>query len=445
MSTPADTPPPREAVPAASTPPTSRALPSSSGSLLNPARESEQHASRFPVNYLELVDDPIARAILAAIDALEPGLQFAVFAKLQLKLAHDELAGGPQDTRVMNVVRSLNEAYAVLVNERVEAGGDLTDRVQLSEPEYVRLRSTRRDHCWAAPPTIRRVVSGGWNDGLRRAHLPTVDEADAVWVERGQFSWEEVRDCILDCIAAMREHLPPGAPDPDPGLRQVLSWAKRPDVAAGPKRRVRSVGPFNRYGGFLVVKHAALTDGKQPQPEGAPRAPRSQPLRSRSAYQLTDEEYRAAIHRVRDRIGRVPRMTDFIRVREEILDEEAASGNDKLKAFPSYSAIHSRYGCWDAALEDAGLPPFKPVAVDPATGRATHSGPAYELTDQQVIDGLREARKFLEPFNSKTYTNYRRNQGPYTPSGVRIASYGVIRQRFGWPKAVERAFGGQSK
>jgi hypothetical protein len=47
----------------------------------------------------------IAVAVLAAVRALEPGSQFLVLLQLHLVLTHDELAGGPQATRLTPVVR----------------------------------------------------------------------------------------------------------------------------------------------------------------------------------------------------------------------------------------------------------------------------------------------------------------------------------------------------
>lgn len=218
----------------------------------------------------------------------------------------------------------------------------------------------------------------------------------------------------------------------------MLSWCRRPDVKAAPKRRPQSTSSFNRYGGFLAVKYAALTDGAPPNGR---RAAPSRTLKPRSAHGLGVKEFREAIHRVREHLGRVPRGGEFKRVRQDLIDKEEGV-NLQLQPFASYAVIQQHYGCWDAALIDAGLPPFKPTTVNPVTGRATQCGPTNQILDEDILAGIREAREVMgEPFNSKVYIAYRNKQGPTGRNGRRVAVYAVIWQRYGsWAEAMKRAF-----
>ena len=103
--------------------------------------------------------------------------------------------------------------------------------------------------------------------------------------------------------------------------------------------------------------------------------------------------------------------------------------------------IVNHYGCWDAALIDAGLRPFKPVTVDPATGRATQCASPNEIDPEDMAEGIREARRAMgEPFNSKSYIAYRSQQGHIARSGRRLAGYVSIWKRFGsWATAMAYA------
>jgi hypothetical protein len=107
----------------------------------------------------ELLADPTAKAIWAALCTLEEGVKHLFLAHLRAHLAVAERET-PQRTRVALAVTSLNEAHGVLLAEAgasAPAGGRASE---LTEPAYAGLRLTHPDCGWMAPSTIRRTFGG---------------------------------------------------------------------------------------------------------------------------------------------------------------------------------------------------------------------------------------------------------------------------------------------
>lgn len=380
----------------------------------------------------ELFADPAVSAVWAALLTLDVSLQHEFLARLRERLAVPEASGGSHVVRVARLVSAVREAHGLLLAQAsADPGFDPTNPPALTEDAYNALRAGRRADGWPAASNLRRWVQGGWNDVLRRAMLSTVPDGDAtLTVTLGDFTWPEVSGALL----AFRDgRAGSGHPYPDDfSLSDMLAWARLPGVVALPGRRPRSVSPFDKFGGFLAVKEAALAGKDAPGGNKPRRAARAGRLRPASGYGYCDDELRAAMAEVVAFLGgRVPTAGAFTQARKAILEAEAERGLP-ARAFPSYNKLIGRWRPWDAALVACGLAPYRDITVDALTGRSDRPNPpSNEIPDADLLAGLLEAFEDRgKPFSQGVYVQYVKERGRVAKSGRRLATYSCIYHRY---------------
>lgn len=286
---------------------------------------------------------------------------------------------------------------------------------------------------WPDDRSIRRWLGAAtWNDALRRARLATTAEGDAIVRQVGPaYSHEEIHEALRECA---RER---GVP---PSFDAYISWARRPDVHARPGRRPMSQNPFDRYGGFLACVESA---GLIKRAGSAAAEPAATPGLIRSAaYFVPDEELQAALEEVAERLGRSPRVTEYVEQRQQIFEETSAAGQPR--ALPSYNTFHRRHGdkTWDEILMHYGLDPLG----GRHTGRRTGpKGPLGEQLDRdEMLDTLHECWEAHE--RKLTVAAFRKWRVEQTlrdlEAGVvrRIPDYTSYLSYFGsWERALQAA------
>ena len=236
---------------------------------------------------------------------------------------------------------------------------------------------------------------------------------------------------LVDALRACRSEL-----DRVPTLAEYLGWARNPEVKRRPGRRPLSQGPFDRaFGGYMKALVAAgLCDPETGEWNGA----RSTRVRA-GVYSHTDEQLLDALREVAGRIGRSPRVAEYLAERERIISESEASG--QLRTLPAYPTIQRRYGTLDAALVAAGL--------EPLGGRGTGERPSRKgkpspkrIPEAIIVAALREAYVELgDPFTVAAYDRWRKQKGEADPFGKmqgRYPSRYTIWERYGdWATAIE--------
>jgi hypothetical protein len=378
----------------------------------------------------ELFNDPNARLVWAALEALDEAQLHLVLAHLQQKVLLPDVRGGVHATRIARAVGALREAADAL---RVQQGLTALDTIQLTEDEYERLRRVHPRAGWPPAPTLRRWMGGGWNDALRQAQLKPVFTGDALVREIGPtFTREELIQCIVDYSHERDEKVPT--------IRGVMLWAKRPDVLARPGRRPRSLGPFNRV--FESWADALAAAGLVQAESGAGPVENSTwaTVRPTSAYGYSDEQLYAALREVHGRLGRSPKLMEYNRERQRIFDEVASSGKAP-RAFPSSAVIQNRFPTWDEALVGAGLEAAR-GRQQPRRNGGRRGGP--RITDEEILADIRDAYADIgDPFTAKAYNAWRGRQMEKDPGRQLlrpIARYCTVWNRFGsWREAVRRA------
>jgi hypothetical protein len=337
----------------------------------------------------ELFIDSGARAAWAAIENLEPGLKHDILRALSSRMATPDAGATPDQLRVARAIAALREAADELQRE---TGSD-----DLSVWAYRRLAAERgREYAWPPDGSIRRWLGGSWNDALRRAGLRAVPDGDALIREQGPaYTKAELLAAVTGYVADSGEVAP--------AAWRYLMWAKRPDVRRRPGRRPRSLGPFLRhYEGWGDVLAAAGV-GTAPAPSGKHcavvaggvfGAAAGMVVYSRSGYGYSDEQVRAGLIEVAERLGaregtgrRSPKTLEYARERAAIMAEEQEAGLP-LRAIVSLGTIQARYEHWDSALIDAGLEPVN--GRHNKVYRRVPSG-ARGLTDREILGCLRDA------------------------------------------------------
>lgn len=354
--------------------------------------------------------DPSARAVWAALCALDPASQHDVLAELQERLGAPVLASS--DVRVRRAIAALREAAEIL--GRSPSVGD-----------YRRLQAERRELDWPPDGSLRKWLGGSWNDCLARAHLEAVADGDALVAQMGpSFDKQEVLDALRACAKEL------GFP---PTVSAYLSWARRPDVRERKGRRPRSQSPFDLFGGYAN----ALLEAGLVAVDGAFEMPATTRVRL-GQYFATEDVIIAALKEVAERIGHPPRTTEYKLERLKIIRESDTAG--ALRTLPGYETINRRYGKWDDALVAAGL--------EPLGGRATGGGgkknkgrKAPRVTEGMIFDAIREAYAELgDPFTSDAFKKWRIQQaGRDRAAGVfrELPSYDTIWSRYGtWKNAI---------
>ena len=315
------------------------------------------------------------------------------------------------------------------------------DRRLLTRGAYEDLRKLHgRRLGWPPAGTIVRWFAGTWNDALRGAGLDSVPDGDALVRELGAaFSAEEV----LDAVRTYADEIG----DPLPTLTGYLRWARHPKVRGRPGRRPSTQSVFDRlFGGWrnvLVAAGLARDDGVSGVGHSVRRSGGGRKVFLRSGFGYSEEQYRAALREIADRLGHSPTTGEYKHERENLLAEEHAKGL-LPRAFPSLAALQKRIARWDENLVDAGLKPVdgrrnKKGCGNRANGRS--------VTEQEILDALREGFTALgHPFTARGYAVWRREQierdraaGRYR----RLPSYAPIQDRYGtWAQACQAALDG---
>lgn len=394
---------------------------------LREAADAQGSASAMRPPRGELFAHPTARALWAALMTLPESLIHVFALVLRDYLALPELRKSPHDRRVAQAIGALREAADALAAEGKSP--------LVSVEVYKGLRAERPEAGWPAEATVRRVLGGSWNEALRQARLEAVPEGDAlITYEGGKFSPEELFDAVDACAKDMQAH----GIDPEQSLSRhaYIAWANRTDVRARPGRRPVSEGVFQRRGGFEAIREVVLRGGTPADIAALPLAAGLQ-----RGYRYSPAERIEALQEVAAALGRAPRATEYRRVRDRILREERERGEPK-RPFPGYVVIIRHYGSWDRALEDAGFEPFADSDTDPVTGRGRRVGATNIVTEEDMLEGLREAYAAKgEPFDTVVYKEYRAECAGVSASGRRIAAYITLWKHFGSFDAAVRAAG----
>jgi hypothetical protein len=368
----------------------------------------------------ELFRDPGARAVWAAIQALDPADQHDVLSELQALLSVAEVKGSTEKTRITRAISALREAASILEHSP-------------SISEYERIRKTRPELGFPPEGSIRRWFGrASWNECLRRAHLSCHPDGDFVVRSLGpKFSPEEIIDALRICANEVSE----GAPPP---INRYLTWARRPEVKARPGRRPLSQGPFERV--FGSYREAVSASGLLKGHEAI-----SDPITGRvrhPSYFISDEEIARAIREVEQALGHIPRSTEYVRERDHVIRISYEAG--RPRTLPSLNVILRRFSTWDYSLQAAGLEPLGGRRTSKGRLNLPH-GPLY--TDEEILETIRQAYEELgPPFTSQRFIDWRKrkleeapyDEEPWLPR--RIPSWEVAHARFGtWPEAVRRA------
>lgn len=325
-------------------------------------------------------DDEILRAVMAAIDQLDPAKQQALLKTIQIDLQLGDLVPNSAPSKLQRALAALVEASA------------LNGEEPLSRDRFVALRLAHgKKGEWPDDRSIRRWLGAStWNDALRRARLAATPDGDAIVRQVGpHYKKEEIDEALRDCA---RDR---GVP---PTFDAYIAWARRPDIQALPGRRPMSQNPFDRYGGFLAcLESAGLIDrtgsraasGETTRANGIEGADTSSGLIRSAAYFVPDNELRSALHEVAARLRHPPRVTEYACERQAIFEETSAAGQPR--ALPAYNTFHRRHGdkSWDEILMHYGLDPLGGRHTGKRTGP---KGPTGEQLDRgEMLIVLREA------------------------------------------------------
>ena len=363
----------------------------------------------------EIFTSPAAKAVWAAILALPHGEQHLVLSELRARLACVEGVDS-HETRVRFAIACLRDAAGILGRSP-------------SVADYRELRALRPERRWPADGSLRTWLGGSWNDCLRAARLDTVPDGDVLVAQLGPaFSEQEVCEALRQCAQDLGDI---------PTLAQYYGWARRPDVTRRPGRRPQSQPPFDRlFGGYYQALVAAGLVGG----DGAVQAKRTT-LQRLASYRVTEERIQKALQQVASRLGRSPRVREYMTARDEIMREAFERGAPV--ALPAHSTIQQRYPVWDDALVAAGLEPLGGRSTA-SRMRVSRAKRRPRFADEELLAVLREAHAALgDPFTVDAYKRWRKARVVRDREARRfrrIPSYDVYYTRFEtWGKAVRRA------
>ena len=172
--------------------------------------------------------------VWAAIETLDPGLQYEILRELATIFAAASTQPGKNRDKVRRAVFALHDASDVLGHAP-------------SLPEYRRLRGTLPELELPQDSNIRKWLGGGWNRCLTRAGLDAVSDGDFASHPVGltdRFDDEEVLAAVRECTGDLGHA---------PASTEYFPWARSPEVMARPGRRPLPYRPFERLGGFRAA------------------------------------------------------------------------------------------------------------------------------------------------------------------------------------------------
>jgi hypothetical protein len=150
---------------------------------------------------------------------------------------------------------------------------------------------------------------------------------------------------------------------------------------------------------------------------------------TRAEYRISDDSLLEGVREIERRLGRSPRVAEYLRERRLIFEETLAEGHPR--AIASYGKLNRRCeGEWDSILINAGLAPLG----GRATGRRTLAPPKGPRVTKDVIRrALREAYEAEgDPFTVSAYMHWRaeRLEGLGRFQRERYPSYHTIWLRY---------------
>jgi hypothetical protein len=290
--------------------------------------------------------------------------------------------------------------------------------------EYDGIRASLPDLKLPPNGSVRRWLGGGWNDCLARSLLETI-AADGDFASRPiglneRYADAEIFDALRECVSDL-EHVP--------SMTEYIQWARRPDVRGRSGRRPSSYKVFERFeGGFRAALTAAGLIG-----EGDARvAINGRALPSR--YRYRDEDITRALLKVAERLGHSPRPSEYERERARIHDALALG---EVRPLPMVQVISRRYGCWNAALEKAGLNPVSDPS-DPTLGNGLK-----RYTDEEKLEWIRRAWTACgQPFTAAAYKRWRAETMRRTERPIPCLP-NIERTFGGWTRACDLALPGR--
>jgi hypothetical protein len=358
----------------------------------------------------ERFTDPSARAVWAAILSLPAGPQHLILDELRTLLGRVDRADSHQ-ARVRHAIGALRECAEIL------------DRSP-SIADYRLLRAQQPQLKLPADGSLRGWLGGTWNDCLRQAQLAEVPDGDVVVAQNGaEFTRDEVVAALCECAKELGDI---------PTYHRYTAWARKKS-STDPQRRPASQAPFTRLYGERGFR-GGLADANliNESPNGHTRQSRVRV----GSYFVTTETCAAALKLVAKRLGRSPRVAEYMAERERILNEPVKG---KLRPLPAASSIQARFDDWDQALTSAGLEPLGGRATRSDDRPRTPAGPQIPL--REIVACLVEAYGVCgEPFTGASYKAWRKKQVDVDGKARRlrrIPSYDVIWSRLGgWNNAV---------
>jgi hypothetical protein len=362
--------------------------------------------------------DPAADPVYAAIKSLDPASQQEMLQRLQEMLhAEDVSTYATEKARVAHALEALNDAKRELGHSP-------------SVEEYRKLyRGGGRDADWHDDRCIRRWLGGAsWNDALRRAHLEPLADGDVVVFQHGHFYLaDEVTAALRECAGDLA-HVPT--------YPEYIAWVNRPDVRRRAGRRPKSYAVFGRlFGDYVNALRAAELISGDPE-----HAVISAAGVRRSEYRVSDESLKKGLREVAARLGRSPRVAEYLRERALIYEETLAER--KPRTIASYGTLNRRFGGeWDSVLAWAGLEPLGGRGTSRFPRPKSAKGP--RVTKDVIKQAIRAAyEEEGDPFTVHAYMIWREEQlaGRGRWEREKYPSYHTIWSRYGsWDEACEAA------
>ena len=165
--------------------------------------------------------------VWAAIETLDPGLQYEILRELATIFAAASTQPGKERDKVRRAVCALHDATDVLGHAP-------------SLPEYRHLRSTLPELELPQDSNIRTWLGGGWDRCLARAGLDAVSDGDFAAHPVGltdRFNDEDVLAAVRECTHDLGHA---------PASTEYFPWARSPEVMARAGRRPRGYPAFKR-------------------------------------------------------------------------------------------------------------------------------------------------------------------------------------------------------
>jgi hypothetical protein len=309
--------------------------------------------------------DPIGDVVWAAVSMLSKGEQQVLYAQLRDHLGDRLLTENQVSARAHRAIEGLRHAAELLGHSP-------------SIREYRHMRETCPEERLPSDRAVRSALgSGAWNDCLRQARLDSVADGDVIVVNCG------VQLTPAECIAAL--HACAEEIGSVPSATLYSAWAARPDVRRRPGRRPISTNPIVRlFGSFGngIVAAGLLSDSARATvlPNGVVRA---------YGWKTTDEQVKAAMAEVCERVGRVPRSTEYGHVRAQIIAESLATGQPRT--IPAVPTLLRLYGSWNKTLAAFGMEPFSGRSnLKPFVPRE-HNQRLTVFSEEEMLFAIREA------------------------------------------------------